>query len=211
VAAEESGGVTGWVIDVVDAIGEIGVGVLIALENLVPPIPSEVILPLAGFRANEGELNLLLTWMAATIGALVGAIVLYGIGRGVGYERLEELAGKPWFIFFGRKDLERGERFFERHGAKIVLLGRCVPLVRSVVSVPAGLAEMPLPKFLLYTAIGSGVWNALFIGLGYALGDQYDRVEGWVQPISYAVLAALVAWLAVLAFRKVQRLTSTSA
>jgi membrane protein DedA with SNARE-associated domain len=213
VAAEETG-ITGWVIDVIDRIGEVGVGVLIAVENLFPPIPSEVILPLAGFRANEGELNVVLAWVAATIGALVGALILYGLGAVIGYDRLHDLAGKRWFVVLGVKDLERGERFFERHGAKVVLFGRCIPLVRSVVSVPAGLARMPLPKFLLYTAIGSGVWNALFIATGWTLGDNYERVEGWVQPLSYAVVGALLLWVAFLTYRKVQRvragvLTST--
>lgn len=198
-------GITGWVVDVIDSIGEVGVGVLIAIENLFPPIPSEVILPLAGFRANEGELNVVLAWISATIGALVGALILYGLGAFVGYDRLHELAGKRWFVVLGQKDLERGDRFFERHGGKVVLAGRCVPLVRSVVSVPAGLAGMPIPRFVLYTVVGSGIWNALFIGAGWVLGDNYDRVEGWVQPISYTVVAAIVVWLVVLTVRKARR------
>lgn len=203
VAAEE--GITGWVIDVMDSIGEIGVGVLIAVENLFPPIPSEVILPLAGFRAHEGEMNVVLAWIAATIGALVGALILYGLGAVIGYDRLHDLAGKRWFFVLGQKDLERGERFFEQHGAKIVLIGRCIPLVRSVVSVPAGLARMPLPTFVLFTILGSAVWNALFIGAGWVLGDNYERVERWVQPFSYLVVGVIAVWLVVLAVRKIRR------
>ncbi len=191
---------------IVDRVGEVGVGALIALENLFPPIPSEVILPFAGFRAERGDLNLVLAWLAATIGALVGALVLYALGAWIGSERLHELAGKRWFIVFGQKDYERGERFFERHGGKIVLFGRCVPIVRSVVSVPAGVARMPLARFCAYTAAGSAVWNALFIGAGYKLGQNYDRVEGWVTPIAYVVLAALAAWVVWLSWRKIQRL-----
>jgi membrane protein DedA with SNARE-associated domain len=207
VASGESG-ITGWVIDVIDSIGAVGVGALIAIENLFPPIPSEVILPLAGFRAHEGQMNVVAAWVAATIGALVGAVILYGLGAVVGYDRLHELAGKRWFFVLSQKDLERGERFFEQHGAKVVLIGRCIPLVRSVVSVPAGLARMPLPLFLLFTAIGSGVWNALFIGAGWVLGDNYARVEGWVKPFSYAVVAAIAVWLVVLAVRKIGRARS---
>ena len=198
-------GITDWVADVVDSIGEVGVGVLIAVENLFPPIPSEVILPLAGFRAEEGELNVVLAWVAATIGALVGAVILYGLGAVVGYDRLHELAGKRWFVVLGQKDLERGDRFFDEHGGKIVLIGRCIPLVRSVVSVPAGQSGMPLPRFLVYTAIGSGIWNAVFIAAGWVLGDNYEKVEGWVQPISYAVVAALVVGVLVLVARKLRR------
>lgn len=198
-------GVTGWVVDVIDSIGEVGVGALVTLENLFPPLPSEVILPLAGFRANEGELNVVLAWVAATIGALLGAFVLYGLGAVVGYDRLHDLAGKRWFVVLSQRDLERGNRFFHQHGGKIVLLGRCVPLVRSVVSVPAGLAGMPLGRFSVFTAIGSGIWNALFIGAGWVLGANYDKVERWVQPLSYAVVAAILGWVVVLAVRKVRR------
>ncbi len=196
---------------VVDSIGEVGVGVLIALENLFPPIPSEVILPLAGFRAERGELDLILAWAAATVGALVGALVLYAVGAWVGSERLHELAGKRWFVVLSQRDYERGERFFERHGGKIVLLGRCVPLVRSVVSIPAGVARMSLVRFCAYTLAGSAVWNALFIGAGYQLGQNYERVEGWVSPIAYAVLAAFVVWVAWLTSRKIRRLRATRA
>lgn len=204
-AAGPEGGISGWVADVIDRIGEVGVGALIALENLFPPLPSEVILPLAGFRAEAGDLNVVLAWVAATIGALVGALILYALGALVGYERLYALAGRPWFVVLGQRDLERGDRFFERHGGKVVLLGRCVPLVRSVVSVPAGLARFSLPKFILYTAIGSGVWNAVFIAAGWQLGENWDRVERWIAPVSYVVVAALAAGLVFLAVRKLRR------
>ncbi len=203
--------VTERLLEVVEGIGEVGVGMLVALENLFPPIPSEVILPFAGFQAERGELNLVLAWVAATVGALAGALVLYGLGAWVGSERLHELAGKRWFVVLSQKDYERGERIFDRHGAKFVLFGRCIPLVRSVVSVPAGVARMPLVQFCAFTVAGSAVWNALFIGAGYQLGQNYDRVEGWVQPIAYLVLAALVAWAAWLTTRKVRRLRATRA
>lgn len=196
---------------VVDRVGEVGVGALVALENLFPPIPSEVILPFAGFRAERGELNLALTWVAATAGALVGALALYALGAWVGSDRLHELAGKRWFVVLSQKDYERGERFFDRHGAKLVLFGRCVPLVRSVVSVPAGVARMPLARFCAYTAAGSAVWNALFIGAGYQLGQNYHRVERWIQPLSYAVAGVLLMWLAWLTLRKLRRLRATRA
>jgi membrane protein DedA with SNARE-associated domain len=203
--AEEYSGVTGWVVDVVDAIGEAGVGALIALENIFPPLPSEVILPLAGFRAEAGELNVVLAWVAATAGALIGALVLYGIGAWFGYERLDDLAGRRWFIFFGQKDLDRGKRFFDRHGGAIVLFGRCIPLVRSIVSVPAGIDRMPLARFCALTALGAAVWNAVFIGAGWTLGDRWERVEGWIQPLSYAVVAVLLAFGAWLMWRTLQR------
>ena len=187
---------------IVDRLGEIGIGLLIFLENVLPPIPSEVILPLAGFRARTGALNVWLTWPLATLGSVLGAVALYGLGAWLGYDRLHALAGKRWFFLTSQKDLDRGERVFDEHGGKMVLLGRCVPVIRSVVSIPAGIARMPLPRFLLLTAIGSGVWNALFIGLGYYLGDQWDRVQGWLGPVTYVVLGLVVVGVVWLAVRK---------
>lgn len=191
---------TGPVVDVIESIGEVGVGVLLALETVLPPIPSEVVLPFAGFAAASGRIDPVLAWVAATVGSLVGAYILYGLGRKVSYERLEHLAGRRWFVLFGRRDLARGHRFFERHGSAIVFFGRFVPLVRSIVSVPAGLDRMPLGRFTLLTAAGSGVWNALFIWAGYRLGEDYEVVEGWISPVSKVVVALVVlavVWLAV--------------
>lgn len=202
--ANDLGGVTGWVVDVIESIGEPGVGALIALENVFPPIPSEAILPFAGFSAARGDINVIVAWVAATVGALVGAYVLYGVGRIIGYDRLHDLAQKRWFVLFGPNDLARGERFFERHGSVIVLAGRCVPLVRSIVSVPAGWSKMPLGRFTVLTVVGAGIWNAIFIGLGYQLGDRWERVEGWVGPLSYLVVAAILGYVGWLALRKIQ-------
>lgn len=204
-AAEDTGGVAGWITDVIESIGEVGVGLLIALENVFPPLPSELILPFAGFASERGDLNPYLAWLAATAGALLGALLLYALGAVVGYDRLHELAGKRWFILLGQKDLERGSHVFDRYQAPIVLAGRCVPLIRSVVSIPAGIAHMPLSRFVLYTSIGAGIWNALFIALGWLAGDNYDRIEGYVQPVSYTVLALLLLGIAYLVVRTVRR------
>lgn len=210
-AAADPGGVAGWITDVIDSVGEVGVGLLIALENVFPPLPSELILPFAGFAAERGDLNIVLAWVAATMGALVGALVLYGLGAVVGYDRLHDLAGKRWFLLLGQKDLERGSSLFERYQAPIVLGGRCVPLVRSVVSIPAGIARMPLPRFCLYTALGAGLWNALFIYLGSVVGENYERIEGYVKPVSYAVVALLALAALALVVRTVRRKRLTTA
>lgn len=189
-------------VDVIERIGALGVGALVALETIFPPIPSEVILPFAGFSAARGDVNLVAAWAAATMGALLGAWLLYGIGAVVGLERIAVLASKRWFPLFSSADLDRGNRFFERHGNKMVLFGRCIPLVRSIVSVPAGIDRMPLVRFTLLTALGSGVWNAIFIGAGHELGNRWERVEGWIQPISYSVVALLGIGVLVLIWRK---------
>ena len=206
--------VTGPVVDVIDSIGEVGVGALLALETVVPPIPSEVVLPFAGFAASSGRIDPVLAWVAATMGSLLGAYLLYGLGRKVSYERLEHLAGRRWFILFGQRDLARGHRFFERHGSAIVFFGRFIPLVRSIVSVPAGLERMPLGRFTLLTAAGSGVWNALFIAAGYRLGQDYTVVEGWISPVSKVVVALValgLVWLAVRRWREQRALDAAVA
>lgn len=189
---------------IVDRLGALGVGLLILLENVIPPIPSEVILPLAGFRARAGALNVLAVWPAATAGSVVGALLLYGLGAWLGYDRLHRLAGHRWFVFVSQKDLERGDAIFDRHGGKVVLLARCVPFLRSVVSIPAGISGMPLLRFVVLTTIGSGVWNAVFIALGWVLGENWNRVEGWLGPISYVVLALLAIGLVVLVVRRLR-------
>lgn len=193
-----------WVFRIVDGLGATGVGLLILLENLIPPIPSEVVLPLAGFRASTGALDIVAVWPAATLGSVTGALILYGLGAWLGYDRLHTLSRRRWFVLFGRRDLERGRRLFDEHGTKLVLFGRMVPFVRSVVSVPAGVARMPLGRFVLLTTIGSGLWNALFLGLGWWLGQRWGEVQGWLGPVGYVVTALLVAglgWLVVRTLR----------
>lgn len=198
-------GLADWVVAVIERIGVVGVGLLVALENLFPPIPSEVILPFAGFSAARGDLDPVGAWVAATVGAVVGAWVLYGVGARVGAERLHDLAGRRWFLLFSSRDLARGERFFGRHGGKVVLLGRLVPFVRSVVSVPAGTTGMPLGRFTALTALGSGIWNAVFLYLGYRLGSDWERVQAWLGPVSAAVAVAAVLGVVVLAGRRARQ------
>lgn len=204
-ASSELGGVAGWVVDVIESIGALGVGVLILLENVFPPLPSEVVLAFAGFSVSQGVLNGPLAWAAATAGSLAGAYVLYAVGALVGYERLHDLAGRRWFVLFTQTDLRRGERFFARHGSKVVLLARVVPLLRSIVSVPAGITRMPLGRFTALTVVGSGVWNALFLYAGYKLGVRWDEVGQYLQPVSYAVVVAVLLALVALTVRTLRR------
>lgn len=199
------GGVAGWVVDVIESIGSLGVGGLILLETVFPPLPSEIVLAFAGFSVSQGVLNGPLAWAAATAGSLAGAYVLYAVGALVGYDRLHDLAGRRWFILFTQTDLRRGERFFARHGSKVVLLARVVPLLRSIVSVPAGITRMPLPRFSALTVLGSGVWNALFLYAGYRLGVRWDEVGQYLRPVSYAVVASLLLALIVLTARTLRR------
>jgi membrane protein DedA with SNARE-associated domain len=182
-------GLAGWVVSVVEALGPVGVGLLVALENLFPPIPSEVVLPVAGYVASQGQMNLVAAIVGATVGAVAGAWLLYGLGVWFGRERLRRWLEKIPLMEVA--DLDRAESWFVRHGGAAVLIGRCVPVVRSLVSVPAGLERMPQPRFLLFTAIGSAVWNTALIVAGYVLGEQWEDVGRYSDWINYAVYAAI--------------------
>ena len=171
--------------DLIRSGGYAALAALTLLENLFPPIPSEVVLPVAGFYVGRGELGFVLAVLAATAGSLIGALMLYGAGR-TGSRRFSSTRAQAWF---------------DRHGDKAVLFGRVVPGVRSLVSVPAGAAQMPLPRFVVLTTIGSGVWNATLIGAGWALGHNWDAVGGIVGPAGKVALGALVVALAVWAVK----------
>lgn len=188
-----------WVTSVVESLGYIGVAGLIALENLIPPIPSELILPLAGFLAGQGRFWLPAVVLAATIGSVVGALILYGLGVWLGEERLRGVVARVGrFLTLQVADVDRADRWFDRHGGKAVLIGRLVPVVRSVVSIPAGLRRMPLGRFLLYTALGSAIWNSVLIGLGWMLGERWNQVSHYSRYLEYGVLVTLltaVVWV----------------
>ncbi|CAM5247861.1 putative membrane protein [Streptomyces alboniger] len=196
---EPADGIAGWAADLVDTMGGPGAGLAIALENLFPPLPSEVILPLTGFAAGQGVLTLTSALFWTTLGSVAGAVVLYWIGMLVGRERMHAIWAKLPLV--KASDLERTEQWFVRHGTKAVFLGRMVPIFRSLVSVPAGVERMPLPVFVMLTTLGSLIWNSVLVMAGYWLGDQWEVVETYVGVLSKVVLAlvlvALTAYVAV--------------
>ncbi|MGC5021609.1 DedA family protein [Micromonospora sp. DT47] len=189
-------GLTGWVAGIIDSLGAVGVALLVALESIIPPIPSEIVLAMAGYLAAEGRFNVVLIVLAATAGSLLGALVLYWLGAALGEERLKRWLDHVPLV--DRDDLEKADRWFERHGRWAVLIGRVVPVVRSLVSVPAGANRMPLGEFVLLTTLGSGVWNSLIIGLGFALGSRWQQVEQYSNWFNYAIFAVfgimVVSW-----------------
>lgn len=193
-------GLAGWVAGVIDALGEVGVGALVALENLVPPIPSEVVLPFAGFLANQGRLELVWTIVAATAGSAVGAQLLYEAGRRLGIERLRAIAGRMPLV--SPDDLDRGVAWFDRHGRTAVFTGRLLPVVRSLVSIPAGAREMGRVPFLALTILGSAIWNVALVMGGYALGSSWQRVEGIASWINTALVVGMVAVVARWAWQR---------
>ncbi|MGK5523081.1 DedA family protein [Micromonospora sp. URMC 107] len=199
----ELGGLTGWVAGVIDAAGAIGVALLVALESIVPPIPSEIVLAMAGYLASEGRFNVVLVGLAATAGSLAGALVLYWLGAAAGEDRLKRWLDRLPLVDLD--DLERADRWFERHGRWAVLFGRMMPVVRSLISIPAGANRMPLPEFIAFTTLGSGIWNALFVGLGYALGSRWQQIEQYSKWFDYGIIAIFVVMIGLWAVKKTRR------
>ena len=194
------GGIAGWAISIIDALGGPGAGFLIALENLFPPLPSEIILPLAGFSAGAGAgFTLLGAILWCTAGSLVGAFALYALGALLGRERTRKILNALPLV--NANDVIRTEAFFDKHGSWTVFFGRMIPIFRSLISLPAGVTRMNLVKFTLLTGAGSLIWNSLLIYAGYALGANWHVVENYVGVLSKVVIAvvvvALVAWIAL--------------
>jgi membrane protein DedA with SNARE-associated domain len=203
------GDLANWVQDVINQFGYLGVALLVVIENVFPPIPSEIVLPFAGFVAQQGasavnatadaaqsDTTVVGMMIAATVGSVVGALILYFVSAAIGPERLRgfvERFGK----WFGVKslDLVRAEEWFDRRSSAAVLVGRCVPLIRSIVSIPAGFRRMKLTSFVVLTAIGSAVWNIALIGAGAVLGDQWERVGDYVGVFQWLVIAAVLLLL----------------
>jgi membrane protein DedA with SNARE-associated domain len=185
-----------WTGDVVYSFGYLGVAALIALQNLFPPVPSALILPLAGFLVGQGRFSFLPVLLAATTGSVSSALVFYALGRRISHERLRKLVGRfGRFALVTESDLDKTLGWFDRHGGKAVLFGRLVPGVGTFVSVPAGLARMPMLRFVAYTALGTGLWNGAFIGLGWALGARWQLAQRYLHTFEYGLLAAAVAGL----------------
>lgn len=193
-----------WATTVVEALGPIGLAALVILENLFPPIPSEVILPLAGFVSATGETSVVVMIVAATIGSLLWAYLLYGISAAIGPVRLRRfvVAYGRWFGLT-EDDLDRSESWFDSRANLAVLICRCIPLMRSLISVPAGLRRMPLAPFTFYTLLGSLVWNAVLIMAGYLLGDNWESAGRPAELMQQAVLAVIGVALVWFVWRRI--------
>ena len=183
-----------WIIGFIEQHGYVGIALLMILENVFPPIPSELIMPFAGFAAARGSLNAAGVLAAGTLGSLLGTLPWYVAGRLLTLDRL-----KAWSARYGRwltvspADIDKASQWFERRGASAVFLGRMVPAVRSVISAPAGLVRMSLPRFLLWSLAGSMLWVGILVALGYGLEAQYERVGHWLDPVTKVILGVAVA------------------
>ena len=170
---------------------------------MFPPIPSEVILPLAGFLSSRGDMNIVLVFITATLGGYAGALLLYWLGRAYGEERTIKLLSKVPLM--DREDFEKSTAWFKRHGRRSIFFGRLIPGVRSLISLPAGSTRMPLVTFSLFTLAGTAVWNALLIGLGAALGSQYELIDRYSSILDAIIIGLVVLGIVLLVIRRIKR------
>ncbi|MBD1937266.1 DedA family protein [Microcoleus sp. FACHB-68] len=192
-----------WITSTINSLGYLGIVLLMFLENIFPPMPSELIMPLAGFTATLGKLKLPYVILAGTVGSVLGALPWYYAGKYLGEDRLKKLADKygKW-LTLSSKDIEKSKQWFGKHGGIAVFFGRIVPAVRTLISLPAGLNNMHFGKFLLYTSAGSALWAALLTYAGYVLGQNYQLVEKFLGPVSKIVVVVLIVAFAIWVIRR---------
>jgi membrane protein DedA with SNARE-associated domain len=192
-----------WINNLVGSLGYWGIGLLMFLENIFPPIPSELIMPLAGFAVSQGKMNFGLAVAAGTIGTMAGTYAWYYLGRLVNYQRLQAWADRygKW-IQVSSKDIDRVNDWFNKYGVKAVLLGRMVPGIRTLISLPAGINEMSLATFTIYSSIGTLLWTLALTAAGFLLGDNYAKIEDYLKPISKLVIFGLLGLIGYWAFKK---------
>ncbi|MCP2333351.1 membrane protein DedA, SNARE-associated domain [Actinoalloteichus cyanogriseus DSM 43889] len=205
-AGAELDGLAGWAVNLMETLGGPGAALIVGLDNLFPPIPSELVLPLAGFTASQGTMSLPGALFWTTLGSVVGAVITYLVGAALGPERTRALVTR--IPLFKVSDFDRTEAWFVRHGAKAVFFGRMIPIFRSLISVPAGIQRMPMVSFIALTTAGSLIWNTIFVLAGYQLGENWHLVEdyaGIFQRVVIVAVAAAVIFFVVTRVRAARR------
>ncbi|MGY2064166.1 DedA family protein [Blastococcus sp. SYSU DS0619] len=198
-AASDEGGITGFLLDLVETLGPVGVGLSILLETVIPPIPSEAVLGLAGVLIRQGEMNAVAVVLFATLGSIVGAIFFYYMGRALGPRRSHLFLDRLPLV--QTEDVDKTFDWFARHGRAAVFFGRMVPIVRSFISVPAGVVRMPFWQFIVYSAAGSLIWNTLLVSLGVLAGNF---IQDNLKYVDYAILAAVVLGVGYLVLKRIR-------
>jgi len=192
-----------WIVGLVSSMGIYGIALLMAIENVFLPLPSELIMPLGGFVASRGQMSLAGVIIAGTIGSVLGALPLYYLARIAGEEKLTHWVAKHGrWLLLRPADLNRYKRWFERHGSIAVIIGQIIPGVRGLISLPAGYAEMNVFAFLLYNLIGTVVWCVVLAFIGHQLGVHYKVVHKYLGPAGWVVLAGLLAWGGIVLWKR---------
>lgn len=195
-------GIAGWAVDLMDSLGLVGAALAVGIENFFPPIPSELILPMAGFAAAQGVFSLPGALLATTAGSVIGAMALYWLGLGFGRNRVARIFEITPLLRLD--DLERTEKWFARHGGKAVFLGRMVPIFRTLISIPAGVERMSFWRFSLLTISGSLIWNSVFVIAGYRLGENWQEIEPYANAFQTVVLAVVGLTVAVFVLMRIR-------
>lgn len=194
-----------WVLIIMEQLGLLGVTLMMFLENVFPPIPSELIMPAAGFAAAMGKMNLILVIVAGTLGSVLGALPLYYLGTIFDEKRLLKLTEKYGkYVLVKPSDVTNAQAWFNKYGKAVIFFGRMIPAIRSLISIPAGMNRMPMIPFLILTTIGSAIWTTLLAYAGYVLGANYEQVETFIEPISKFVVFAVLTIGAVIAFFRIK-------
>ncbi|KFI58943.1 DedA family protein [Bifidobacterium gallicum] len=200
------GSMTMWLVSMMEHVGAVGVALAIMLESVFPPIPSEIVLPLAGFTAAHGDLSLFAAIIWATLGSLLGAWTLYGIARWVGLHRILNAADRMPGV--SRKDVHQANAWFTKYGKWSVMIGRVIPVVRSLISIPAGFNRMNFATFSIFTFLGSLVWNTVLVGAGYLLGDEWCSILGVLNVFEDVIIVVFIGVLVFAAVRWVKRVSA---
>lgn len=201
-----------FAIKLVESLGIFGAGLFIAIESIVIPLPSELVLLLSGFNVSTGEFSFLPLWITTTIGSLIGALVLYSLGFGFSRNRLQRIVSRYGkYLGVTESDLNKTFTIFERYGSAVIFIGRLFPLIRSLVSIPAGLARMNLIKFSLLTLAGSSIFNAIWIFIGIQLGDKWRDAEDWANALNIIVNIGLVLVVTVIVARAIRNWRASKA
>ncbi len=196
-----------WIIKVMEQLGYFGIALLMFLDNVFPPIPSEIIMPSAGFTASQGQLSLTGVILAGSIGSLIAAAVLYWVGRKISHETLFtwiNLYGK--YLFIKTEDVKKALDWFEKYGHRVVFFGRMIPAVRSLISIPAGMSHMPFWKFMTYSALGTVIWTTFLATVGYYFGNNTALMQQIFSNVGYVIVAIVILFLIYFWFRKIKKI-----
>lgn len=194
---------TEWVLSIMEQLGYLGIALLMFLDNIFPPIPSEVIMPSAGYTASQGDLQLIGVIIAGSCGSLIAAALLYWIGRKIPQQTLLSWVdhyGK--YLFIKSKDVRKALDWFEKYGHRVVFFGRMIPAVRSLISIPAGMSGMQFSKFMLYSALGTVIWTTFLACIGFYLGENQALMQNVLHKISFIVITVLILYLVVFVVKK---------
>ncbi len=197
--------ISAWILAMMDTLGLFGVTAFMFLENVFPPIPSEIIMPAAGFAASKGSMGLIAVIIAGTLGSVLGALPLYYLGTSFDEKRLLNLTHKYGkYVLVKPSDVTNAQNWFNKYGYWVIFFGRMIPAIRSLISIPAGMSRMPMLPFLVLTTVGSAIWTTMLAYAGYVLGANYSKVEAFIAPISKFVVATVLIVGIVVVFMRIK-------